>query len=204
MEEVLGIVAPVPKGDWNNITAYEQLNIVRHNNTLYMAKQDVPASIEPTVSPNWTDYWMLLISPLSATDIVEQVYPVGSLYISANSTDPALIYGGTWEQIVDCFILAASDVSAENPAYVGGDTGGSADAVVVSHTHSALTMSNVAYIDSTSSEDGSTAIGHVQNSTDGSKIRGWRINTYVYESGVDGTGKNMPPYKVFYVWQRIA
>ncbi|MBR0189408.1 MAG: hypothetical protein IJQ23_03360 [Clostridia bacterium] len=203
MEEVLGIVAPVPKGQWNNITAYEQLNIVRHNNTLYIAKQNVPASIEPTVSPNWTDYWMLLMSPLSATDIVEQVYPVGSLYISANSTDPAITYGGTWEQITDCFILAASDVSAENPDYVGGATGGSA-----THLHNAGSNlsanvhlgANSVYFDGIYHP---FVARHAVLGT-GSQDGTWTPAEAAGISGYTENASSMPPYKAFYVWQRIA
>lgn len=59
------------------------------------------------------------------------VYPVGSIYMSANGTSPATLFGGTWEQLKDRFLLAAGD------SYAAGATGGSADAIVVSHTHTA-------------------------------------------------------------------
>ena len=36
------------------------------------------------------------------------VYPVGSIYISVNSTSPATLFGGTWEQIQGKFLLASS------------------------------------------------------------------------------------------------
>lgn len=35
------------------------------------------------------------------------VYPVGSVYISYNSTSPATLFGGTWVQIKDKFLLAS-------------------------------------------------------------------------------------------------
>lgn len=57
------------------------------------------------------------------------VYPVGSIYISANSVNPATIFGGTWEQVKDQFLLAAGS------EYAAGSTGGSADAIVPEHTH---------------------------------------------------------------------
>ena len=56
--------------------------------------------------------------------ILNTVYPVGSLYTSFNSTSPANIIGGTWEQIQNCFLMAAGS------SYAIGTSGGSA-----THTH---------------------------------------------------------------------
>lgn len=56
--------------------------------------------------------------------ILNTVYPVGSLYTSFNSTSPANIIGGTWEQIENCFLMAAGS------SYAIGTSGGSA-----THTH---------------------------------------------------------------------
>lgn len=52
------------------------------------------------------------------------MYPVGSIYLSVNNVNPGTIFGGTWEQIKDRFLLAAGST------YAGGATGGAA-----SHTH---------------------------------------------------------------------
>lgn len=200
MEEVLGVVAPVPKGEWNNATGYEVLNIVRYNNTLYMAKQDVPANIAPTVAANWTNYWMLLISPLTATDIVNEIYPVGSIYLSTDNASPAVKYGGTWEQITDTFLLAASDINEASPTYSGGDTGGSADAVVVSHNH---------YTDFSWGYAANGDSGHIGENDniqvlvkeiDVSRMRRYDTSSF----GQSKIGKNMPPYLVVYVWKRIG
>ena len=42
------------------------------------------------------------------------VYPVGSLYWSSNNTDPGTLFGGTWQQIKDMFVLAAGDSYSVN------------------------------------------------------------------------------------------
>lgn len=60
----------------------------------------------------------------TVNDIFDLIYPVGAIYISANSTNPGILFGGTWEQIQDTFLLAAGST------YSGGSTGGSA-----THTH---------------------------------------------------------------------
>lgn len=62
--------------------------------------------------------------------IVDLVYPVGSVYMSVNSTSPATLFGGEWTQIQDTFLLAAGTNHA------AGSTGGSEDAIVPYHRHS--------------------------------------------------------------------
>lgn len=62
-------------------------------------------------------------------------HPVGSLYWTSSSENPATTFGGgTWVQIKDTFILAAGDT------YSAGDTGGAAEVTLTvqqipSHSH---------------------------------------------------------------------
>ena len=51
---------------------------------------------------------------------IDQVYPVGSIYMSVNSTNPSALFGGTWVQLKDKFLLGAGD------SYAAGATGGEA------------------------------------------------------------------------------
>ncbi len=67
--------------------------------------------------------------------IFAQIYPVGSLYWSSKSTDPSSLFGGTWKQITDRFVLAAGKT------YKAEDTGGNATVTLTtdnmpSHSHS--------------------------------------------------------------------
>lgn len=41
---------------------------------------------------------------------LSHVYPVGSIYMSVNSTDPGTLFGGTWEQLKDRFLLGVGDI----------------------------------------------------------------------------------------------
>ena len=52
------------------------------------------------------------------TNILNLVYPVGAIYMSVNSTSPATLFGGTWAQIKDTFLLAAGT------SHAAGSTGG--------------------------------------------------------------------------------
>ena len=75
---------------------------------------------------------------------VDIVYPVGSIYMSLNSTSPNKLFGGTWERITGRFLLAATDGGAAggngNASIAPGNTGGEAVHQLIvdempSHTH---------------------------------------------------------------------
>lgn len=55
---------------------------------------------------------------------IDDVYPVGSIYMSVNSTSPSTLFGGEWTQIQDTFLLAAGT------NHTAGRTGGNE-----THTH---------------------------------------------------------------------
>lgn len=126
-------------------------------------------------------------------------------WVSPDPTSPAELFGGTWEQIKDRFILAAGDT------YAAGSTGGSP-----THTHDV---------------SGNAAIGVVQNTTaynsSGDKLSeefpiGLFAHTHEYDSVFDNGNtfysdikciktkgnaneqSNMPPYLAAYIWKRIA
>ena len=68
----------------------------------------------------------------------DQIYPVGSVYISFNSTSPTTLFGGTWTRLKDRVLMASGDVYAAN------STGGSATVTlntnqIPSHNHSIST-----------------------------------------------------------------
>lgn len=143
--------------------------------------------------------------------IIDLIYPVGSIYMSVNSADPGTLFGGTWERIKDTFLLSAGDT------YAAGNTGGSADSVVVSHTHAQKAHShgfaNGDKVWTTAS--GSTEPGNQISGTGkyyaatAKKDYTWRTRTTsetpsIESTGESGVGKNMPPYLAVYVWKRIS
>ncbi|KAI5505603.1 keratin-associated protein family [Trichomonas vaginalis G3] len=68
------------------------------------------------------------------TEILQTLYPIGSIYTSMNSTNPASVLGfGTWQQIVDKFLYCANSSK---------QTGGSKkiiEANLPPHTHTGTT-----------------------------------------------------------------
>ena len=72
------------------------------------------------------------------TLLLSKVYPVGAIYISVNSVNPGTLFGGTWEQIKDQFLLSSGN------SYAVGTTGGSATTTLAidnipSHNHTGTT-----------------------------------------------------------------
>ena len=73
--------------------------------------------------------------PLTMLNLALAAYPVGSIYMSVNATSPSVLFGGTWEQLKDTFLLSAGDT------YANGSTGGASTVTLTSdqmpgHTHS--------------------------------------------------------------------
>jgi microcystin-dependent protein len=71
---------------------------------------------------------------LIKADLLNLIYPVGSLYWSSRDTNPANLFGGTWEQIKDKFVLAAGDTYEVN-ATGGASTVTLTTAQLPSHSH---------------------------------------------------------------------
>lgn len=54
--------------------------------------------------------------------LFNRIYPVGSIYMSVNSTNPGTIFGGTWEQIQGRYLLGAGTPSQNTNTSMGSLT----------------------------------------------------------------------------------
>ena len=70
------------------------------------------------------------------TALLNFCYPVGSLYWSSKSTNPASLFGGTWVQIKDRFVLACGDTYKTVGATGGASTVTLSVSNMPSHSHS--------------------------------------------------------------------
>lgn len=137
-------------------------------------------------------------------------YPVGSIYINASSaTNPATLLGfGTWVAFGAGRVVVGLD--AGNAAFdTAEETGGSADAIVVSHTHTA-TVTDPGHAHSILIGEGFSTGNSVQytNSVVGTRnvINSNTTGITVSNSttGSSGTNANLQPYIVVRMWKRTA
>lgn len=139
----------------------------------------------------WLKNWFT-----STDDLIDKTYPIGSIYMSVNSTSPSTLFGGTWVQLQDTFLYATSTTA---------DTGTTAPTGQGEATHT-LTTNEIP-----SHSHQITAIHPLNNSATASSsahTTQWS-NKYNTVSGTANTGggqahNNMPPYMKVYMWKRTA
>jgi len=150
---------------------------------------------------------------LSTTAFVQAalalIYPIGSIYTATVSTNPATLFGfGTWTAFGAGRVLIGN-----GGGFTAGDTGGSADAVVVSHTHTASTNTTGAHVHNTEAQyislangglsaRGGSLVGNLGGVTSSAGDHSHTIT--VNSAGVSATNANLQPYIVVYMWQRTA
>lgn len=143
----------------------------------------------------WTKEFFQLNVPLrlNGENILSKVYPVGSIYMSLEPTDPGTLFGGTWERLKDRFLLAAGD------SYSAGATGGEATHTLTkdempSHNHYAAINGGT-----DSYGQNRTTIGSFAN-----KAQGYSDSSTIFATGGGNAHNNMPPYLAVYMWKRTA
>lgn len=156
----------------DNVNRTFQILIEKTNGKMW-----VRSATDATVWGNWQRYLF-----------VDEIYPVGAIYISARSTSPASLFGGTWEQVKDRFLLAAGS------SYAAASTGGAATVTLTtdqipSHTHSIREGTT----------NGTTS-GYRFSATSGN----FSMAGYIDYAGGGEAHDNMPPYLAVYMWKRVS
>lgn len=141
------------------------------------------------------------------------IYPVGSIYTATVSTNPNSLFGfGTWTAFGAGRVLIGN-----GGGFSAGATGGSADATLVSHSHSASssvsdpshnhTIYNGGNLNSAVDNGGiaGTSIFSTTNfNTTNNATTGITVSTSISTAGSSATNANLQPYIVVYMWQRTG
>lgn len=129
--------------------------------------------------------------------VLNKVYPVGAIYMSVNSTNPKTLFGGTWVQIKDRFLLAAGTT------YKAGATGGEAthtltNSEIPAHAHE-MYSSNGGGDGTWTPDEGTYLVDSVSTVK-----KTWWAQLGMNTAGGGVAHNNMPPYLSVYVWKRTA
>ena len=151
------------------------------------------------------------------------IYPIGSIYMSVNNVNPTTLFGGTWVQMKDKFLLGAGDT------YENGNIGGEATHILTttelpSHSHGIPSLSgstgnagahNHAVIGTSATSGGSGVFcetwANRSNDRNGytSSVGDHSHSVTTNASTTNSTGSgashnNMPPYLIVNMWKRTA
>ena len=147
------------------------------------------------------------------------VYPIGSIYVNAtSSTNPATLLGfGTWTAFGAGRVMVGLDAS-DALFDTAEETGGSKDAVVVSHTHTATsTVTDPGHFHNADASGqftlqnstlpasgGYTGSGKSVSDKTATATTGITVATTNASTGSSGTNANVQPYITVRMWKRTA
>lgn len=161
----------------------------------------------------------------SIENLLDRTYPVGSIYMSVNNTEPSTLFGGTWERLEARFLIGAGTLSDTNsngeygslgrgnPTFSGGETGGEYRhqlnaTEMPEHNHDTndytlVVNKNAVHI---KTNMGAKPIINEEYTNIVPNIRATKNEdgNRTGLTGGDGKHNNMPPYLAVYMWKRTA
>ena len=138
----------------------------------------------------WTKY-------ITETDLLNEIYPVNSIYISYSHTSPASLFGGTWHRIESRFLWGTPSTGTIG-ATAGEMTHTLTASEIPSHRHDGLFYAgNNKTIGLNKSSTGYT-LTYASDSGNG------KNEIYTGTTGGGAAHNNMPPYVNVAIWRRTA
>lgn len=129
-------------------------------------------------------------------EILQKVYPVGSIYISTISTNPSDLFGfGSWEQIQDKFLLGCGTKG-------NGEVGGEENHTLTieempSHSHKG-------YVEYGTNSNLNQSVPGQYNQINFTFHKEEYYQTFIEDTGGNLAHNNMPPYLCVYIWKRTS
>lgn len=128
---------------------------------------------------------------------VNLIYPIGSIYISINSTNPGNIFGGTWERIKGKMLVGVDEDDTD--LNESGKIGGAKE-----HRH----------LEGIFAYNGKLGVSNTNIAVQSSKREIYTVNGTTGFTNVPGSqlcdvysteySSNMPPYYTVYIFVRTA
>lgn len=173
------------------------LLVEKHAGVKQTFTQYVTGNPRTWVRNKYNGTWGAWVEQIDKLNWLNIVYPVGCLYISTSATSPASLFGGSWTQIKDRFLLAAGGSYGVGSyggetAHVHSLTSGSADIMVL--------KGYLYYNESKKSFTGNYSHSGISTGSLGS----YSVSTGVTLKGNTSSASNMPPYYAVYVWRRTG
>lgn len=161
------------------------------------------------------------IANLVKSSILNSCYPIGSIYMSVNSTSPTTLFGGTWEALNEGRVLIGA-----NSTYPVNSKGGEVIHTLAvnempSHSHTRGTMNITGSYYSRIVSSSNITTGAFEKGVSGRQPAIFRegYETYDYKFNFDASNSwegatseeggsqphnNMQPYLAVYMWKRIS
>ncbi|KAI5500365.1 keratin-associated protein family [Trichomonas vaginalis G3] len=147
------------------------------------------------------------------TEILQTLYPIGSIYTSMNSTNPATVLGfGTWQQIVDKFLYCANSSKQTEgskkikEANLHAHTHTGTTNTTGSHSHS-ITKRGYTNLAAGSDRQGMNRYDISSDPVDSSAgiFCGTTGNhSHTFTTNPTGSGADyMPPFMTIFAWYRV-
>lgn len=130
------------------------------------------------------------------------VYPVGSIYMSVNSTSPETFFGGTWVQLKDRFLLGAGDTY--NNATTGGRKAVTLSANIGACNSDATTLGYITE-GTTYYQNEIQQANYIVKGSSNPAFKEWNHSTPVTErNSIARDVEILPPYLTVFMWKRTA
>lgn len=150
------------------------------------------------VRNKYNSTWGPWVEQLDAQNWQYMVYPVGTVYMSTSPTSPASLFGGTWAQIKDRFLLGAGGSYG-----AAGNFGGSNDHVHGVEGVRANIMVSGGYLYYYG--DNKTFTANYKHSGISTGTKGsYSVSESTTLQGSTSSASNMPLYMTVYMWWRQA
>lgn len=187
------------------ISKYPKTEVLEDDDVLIVSKPQSNANVTKAITAKslaqniGTNVAQAIKNEILAA-VGDVLYPVGSIYISVNDTNPSTLFGGTWEEIKGRFLVGEGSNEQTGDALLNltaGATGGETNHTLTvnempSHSHAQYVSANT---------------GNQAWRVDYSKDAASNIYPQGCNTGPAGGGlshNNLPPYLAVYIWKRTA